>query len=138
MAEIKSFLYGYSRNEKWQKSFPLSLPPHDASWETLKLDGVGKDPNIYPDSPHSQGVWNLPHKFRLYLNYYLFLVVCPSLFSNWMYVFLSFMLSFCPSVCLRFSMLVLLTLPPIVIRNAARVKLWTLFQIWWLSHIIHI
>ena len=23
--------------------------------------------NNYPDSPHSQGVWNLPHKFHLYL-----------------------------------------------------------------------
>ena len=21
----------------------------------------------YPDSPYSQGVWNLPHKFHLYL-----------------------------------------------------------------------
>ena len=24
-------------------------------------------PNTYPDSHHSQGVWNLPHKFHLYL-----------------------------------------------------------------------
>ena len=25
----------------------------------------------FPDSPHSQGVWNLPHKFHLYLIYKL-------------------------------------------------------------------
>ena len=28
--------------------------------------------NNYPDSPHLQGVWNLPHKFHLYLILFTF------------------------------------------------------------------
>ena len=60
----------------WNFGQKQSLP---ASWLwglgrkpvfTLKYICTNKFfPNTYPDSHHLQGVWNLPHKFHLYLIY---------------------------------------------------------------------